>query len=274
MEFTELTKLAIKAAISAGKIIRQNMNAEVLVETKAKGSSYATQVVTEVDKACEKAILAHLQPTCLEFDLAILTEETEDDGLRFTKDYFWCIDPLDGTLAFINRHPGFSVSIALVSKDGTPIIGVVYDPSTDTIYHAIKGKGAYKNHRAIEISQANQHLTYVTDKALKDTIGFNKINDLLDQYAQNLNLDGVKEIAGAGAVLNAIFALENAPACMIKLPKKEAGGGSLWDYAATACIYNELNFYATDFEGSRLDLNKTKGTFMNELGICYTTFRR
>ncbi|MEZ4955040.1 MAG: inositol monophosphatase family protein [Saprospiraceae bacterium] len=44
---------------------------------------------------------------------------------------------MDGTLAFINKHPGFSVSIALIANDGTPHIGVVYDPSTDTLYQAI-----------------------------------------------------------------------------------------------------------------------------------------
>ena len=94
------------------------MNEDIAVEKKQGGTSYASQVVTEVDRACETAILSHLLPTCQEFDLALLSEETEDDGSRFEEDFFWCIDPMDGTLPFINKQPGFSVSIALVAKMG------------------------------------------------------------------------------------------------------------------------------------------------------------
>ena len=84
-----------------------------------------------------------------------------------------------------------------------------------------------------------------------------------------MSLNGIKEIAGAGAVLNGIFVLENGPACMLKFPKKESGGGSIWDFAATACIYQELGFPATNFEGGRLDLNRKEDTFMNQEGVFY-----
>ncbi len=80
-------------------------------------------------------------------------------------------------------------------------------------------------------------------------------------------------MAGAGSVLNAIHVLENGPACMIKLPKKENGGGSLWDFAATACIFQELGLPATNFKGGRLDLNRKDGTFMNQEGIFYANLK-
>jgi len=72
--------------------------------------------------------------------------------------------------------------------------------------------------------------------------------------------------------MNAILVLENGPACMLKYPKHQNGGGSIWDYAATACIYNELQLPATNFEGGRLDLNKEEGTFMNHEGVFYSNF--
>ena len=150
MDLLQLNNIAIKAALAAGKIIQQYKNKDVSVKEKKGGASYASQVVTVVDKACETEILSHLLPTCDEFNIALLSEETEDDGSRLKEDFFWCIDPMDGTLAFINKHPGFSVAIALVAKDGTPYIGVVFDPSTDTLYHAIKGHGAYKNGSPLE----------------------------------------------------------------------------------------------------------------------------
>lgn len=270
MDFLQLTDIAIKAALSAGEIIQQYRNEDVLVEHKKGGTNYASQVVTVVDKACEAAILAHLLPTCEKFDLALLSEETEDDERRFVKDFFWCVDPMDGTLAFINKRPGFSVSIALVAKDGTPFIGVVFDPSENILYHAIKGNGAYKNHRPWEIKHAHHHLTYVTDRRLKDTSRAAEIENLLNEKVEQLGLTGIKEIAGGGAVLNGILVLENGPALMLKLPKKERGGGSIWDFAATACIFQELGLPATNFAGGKLDLNKQDGTFMNHQGILYT----
>ena len=272
MNLLQLSHIAIKAALSAGKVIQQYMNKDVLVEQKKVGTSYASQVVTAVDRACETAILTHLLPTCDAFNIALLSEETEDDGSRFEEDFFWCIDPMDGTLAFINKQPGFSVSIALIAKDGTPYIGVVFDPSTDTLYHAVKGNGAYKNQRPWEIKYTNDYLTYVTDRKLRDTPHATEIERLLNENADKLRLNGVKEIAGSGSVLNGILVLENGPACMLKLPKKESGGGSIWDFAATACIYQELGLPATNFEGEKLDLNRKDGTFMNHQGVFYANF--
>ncbi|MFK8009989.1 MAG: 3'(2'),5'-bisphosphate nucleotidase CysQ [Saprospiraceae bacterium] len=272
MDLVQLNSIAIKAALSAGKIIQEYMNEDVLVEKKKGGASFASQVVTAVDKKCETAILAHLLSTCDEFGIALLSEETVDDGSRFEKDFFWCIDPMDGTLAFINKRPGFSVSIALIGKDGTPYIGVVFDPSRDTLYHAIKDRGAFKNRKPWKIKQTNSYLTYVTDRKLEDTPRVVEIKILLNEKVEQLNLNGVKEIAGAGAVLNSIFVLENGPACMLKFPKKEKGGGSIWDFAATACIYKELGLPATNFAGGRLDLNRKDSTFMNHEGISYANF--
>ncbi len=272
MDLSQLSDIAIKAALSAGAVIQKYMHDDVLVEKKQGGTSHASQVVTEVDRECEVAIFAHLLPTCAEFEIALLSEETEDDGSRFEADFFWCIDPMDGTLAFINKHPGFSVSIALVAKDGTPYIGVVFDPSTDTLFHAIKGNGAFKNGRPWEIMPRRGHLTYVTDRKLKDTPRAAAIESLLHEKVAQLKLNGLREIAGGGAVLNSILVLENGPACMVKLPKKESGGGSIWDYAATACIYQELGLPATNYDGGRLDLNRKDGTFMNQQGVFFANW--
>jgi fructose-1,6-bisphosphatase/inositol monophosphatase family enzyme len=272
LDLLYLNDIAMKAALAAGEVIQKYMNEEVEVDLKTAGSSRASQVVTAVDRACEKVILTHLLPTCREFDLALLSEETEDDASRFEKDYFWCVDPMDGTLPFINKQPGFSVSIALIAKDGIPYIGVVYDPSTDVMYHAIKGMGAFKNGNPWVIEHVNEYLTYVTDRKLKDTSAAIEIERLLQETVESLELNGFVEMAGAGSVLNAIRVLENGPACMLKMPKKENGGGSIWDYAASACIFKELGLPATNLNGGQLDLNRKEDTFMNQEGIFFSNF--
>ncbi|WP_421946422.1 3'(2'),5'-bisphosphate nucleotidase CysQ family protein [Phaeodactylibacter xiamenensis] len=269
MNLSQLTQVATEAAIAAGQVIQKAIGEEVPVEEKQGGESYASQVVTAVDKAAEAVILSHLLPTCEAFGLALLSEETEDDGSRFEKDFFWCIDPMDGTLPFIRKQPGFSVSIALVDKGGTPHLGVVADPSTNTLYHAIRGEGAWKNNKPWTIQNTNNHLTYVTDRPLKDTPRADDIRQFLRQQVEKLGLSGVREWAGGGAVLNAIRVLENGPACMLKFPKKEQGGGSIWDFAATSCIFQEADRPATSFNGNPLDLNRQGSTFMNHEGVLY-----
>ena len=274
MRINRLCEIAIDAALAAGNVIRQHMNQDILVEKKEGLRSFASQVVTEVDRACEKVILSILLPTCEELDLAILSEETEDDKGRFLKEYFWCIDPMDGTLPFIKQQLGFSVSIALVARDGRPHIGVVFDPNSGNLYHAIDGKGAYKNRQAWVIDNKNDYLTYVTDHTLNNTPRAQEIEKLLHDKAEDLKLNGVREIAGAGSVMNAIRVLENGPALMMKFAKEQQGGGSIWDFAATACIYQELGLPATNMQGGNLDLNKKDGTFMNHEGVYYANLKR
>jgi len=273
MDLRILADIAINAALSAGDIIQRYKDEEVEVEQKNAGSSRFSEVVTAVDKQCEAEILSQLRPSCEEYDLALLSEETEDDGSRFEKEYFWCIDPIDGTLAFINKEPGFSVSIALVANDGTPCIGVVFDPSSGILYHAMKDRGAFKNRESWKVKRSDDQLTYVTDRTLEETPRAGEIKELLDEYVQRFGLSGIREMSGGGAVLNAIRVLENGPACMLKFPKKETGGGCIWDYAATACIYRELDLPATNFEGGRLDLNRKDGVFMNHEGVFFSSLK-
>lgn len=269
MNLLPLKKTAIDAAIAAGQIIKSYMDQEIRVQEKDGGTNYASQVVTKVDKECEEKILSYLLPTCEDYDLALLTEETEDDGSRFEKDYFWCVDPIDGTLAFINKEPGFSVSIALVSRDGEPVIGVIYDPTTETLYHGSKGHGVYRNDKPWKVPTPNNYLTHVTDKPLENTSRPDDLQRLLENKVDDLALSGYTVLEGGGSVLNAINVLKNPPSCMIKHPKKEIGGGSLWDFASTACLFQELGFHATNFEGGPLDLNRKDSTFMHHEGVYY-----
>jgi fructose-1,6-bisphosphatase/inositol monophosphatase family enzyme len=275
MDLKELAKVAINAVKAAGEVIKEAADEDIPVQHKKGGSNYASQVVTEIDRKCDGIIRKILESTCEKYDLAILTEEQEDDGSRFQKQYFWCVDPLDGTLAFINKEQGFSVSIALVSKDGKPVIGVVYNPSNQLLYHAIHGNGVFKNGKLWKpIKKKDATFTLVTPKPLQKIPNAEDVKSVLDQKVKFHQSTLLKEVYGKGAVWNAIRVLEESPACMIKPPKSEKGGGSLWDYAATACIFNELGFQAIGFDGMPLELNKKSDTFMNHQGVLYYSDRQ
>ena len=132
-DLDELVDLALLAAKEAGEMVATTRPEKV--EHKAEGASLASAVVTEIDRRSEDIILDILRPTLERYELGLLTEEQVDDGSRLTADYFWSIDPLDGTLPFIEGIPGYSISIALVRRDGTPTLGVVYDPVEETTLH-------------------------------------------------------------------------------------------------------------------------------------------
>ena len=79
----------------------------------------------------------------------------------------------------------------------------------------------------------------------------------------------VEEIYGNGAVKNACAVLLNPYACYLKYPKKSAGGGCLWDFAATACIVKEAGGWVSDIYGNALDLNRFESLFMNHKGVVF-----
>lgn len=264
-----LGQCAISAAMQAGQLIARHSQDAVAVNTKDGGTSLAAQVVTEIDHWSQDSILQTLRPTCARYDLALLSEERPDDGARLQQDYFWCIDPLDGTLPFIEGVPGYSVSIALVSRDGQALIGVVYDPLTHTLYHAIKGHGAWQNQHAFKPAPPAQVLTFITDKSFAQDPLYEATQVELQRIAVELGYVGAKLRVQGGAALNACQALTEAPACYFKFPKPDKGGGSVWDYAATACLFQEAGAPVSDIHGKALVLNPDGSTFMNHCGVLY-----
>lgn len=268
-----LCQCAISAAYQAGHIISKQSSLPVSVNTKKGGTSLASQVVTEVDHLAQEIILQTLSPTYDKFDLALLTEETPDDLKRLSKDFFWCIDPMDGTLSFIQSRTGYAVSIGLVSRDGAPQIGVVYDPVEKNLYYAIKDAGAFYNGKPWKLkpTSVNKPLTFMTDQSFTQHKFFSDVLGELKSIATILGFDSVNTIQHGGAVMNACWVLEKSPACYFKFPKAQKGGGSLWDYAATACLFLEAGAVASDIFGRPLDLNRPDSTFMNHNGVIYTS---
>lgn len=270
-ELQHLAEHAIAAAREAGELVARARPQHV--ERKPGGHSLASQVVTEVDRRSEALIVRTLHPTLERFELGLLTEEREDDGGRHAKDYFWCIDPIDGTLSFIEGTPGYAVSIALVGRDGTPWIGVIYDPVEHTFYHAIRGQGPQRNERPWTVPSWSEGsaLSLFTDRGFADTPGYEGIVAALRGIAEDMGCSGLVIDATGGAVMNACRVLAHPPACHFKLPKPQDGGGSSWDYAATACLFEAAGAVVTDIHGDPLELNRAGSTFMSHRGVLFAT---
>ena len=83
-------------------------------------------------------------------DHAILGEEGNAENS--STEFEWVIDPIDGTVNYFYGIPHFCISIAL-RENGEIIVGVIYDPMRDELWHAERGGKAYLNDKPIEVSQ-------------------------------------------------------------------------------------------------------------------------
>jgi 3'(2'), 5'-bisphosphate nucleotidase len=103
----------------------------------------------------------------LDFKCPILSEETLEIPFEERRhfDYFWVVDPLDGTKEFIKRNGEFTINIALMHHN-KPILGVVYVPDTEGGYFAVKNGGAFKIENGLEKRIACSTFR-LTDKGLK-----------------------------------------------------------------------------------------------------------
>ena len=138
--------VAIEAVLRAGRIQKARYASGVAVEYKG-----AIDLVTEVDRACELAILEAIRSRYPTHD--IVTEET--DLARTGSREVWFIDPLDGTVNFAHSYPFFCASVAL-AVDGEIVAGAVFDPLRDELFSAERGGGAHLNGRRLQVTTASR----------------------------------------------------------------------------------------------------------------------
>lgn len=137
----------IATAREAGRAILEVYETDFQVERKSDASP-----ITEADLRAHRVITDRLRERYP--DIPILSEENTEQvpyEVRRKWTRFWLVDPLDGTKGFVKRDGGFTVNIALV-KNERPILGVIYAPVLDRLYHGVDGEGAWKTEGGARIS--------------------------------------------------------------------------------------------------------------------------
>lgn len=125
--------------------------------------------VTDTDIEVEQLVRAALGERFP--DLPVYGEEGGyEDSLTGT---FWLVDPIDGTKSFIENVPTFTIMAALI-KDGETVASIIYNPSTDEMYSAQKGKGAFKNGVRLDLGKVSLPPT-----AICKELFFEKLNNIL-----------------------------------------------------------------------------------------------
>lgn len=178
MNLDELLNIAKKAALKAGKdILEIYHSGDFSIESKSDDSP-----LTLADKAAHNRIVSYLEKT----KLPILSEEGRNISFDERKDwdYFWMLDPLDGTKEFIKKNGEFTVNIALVHL-GEPIIGIVHPPVIGDLYWACKGKGAFKESRG-KVSKLNTSKKKLTQSGLRVVASRSHINPQTESFINAL----------------------------------------------------------------------------------------
>ena len=281
-QLNQLSDIALSAVTAAGRYINQCDIATLKAEFKDSGSSRSSQVVTEVDLQSQAIIIEQLQASCDEHDIALLSEENCADTSierhdRLYKRYFWCIDPLDGTLPYIEGGDGYAVSIALVNKQGKSILCAIYRPAENSSYYTKSDEHGhnvvYKNTYPFKAYKAKKkkRLSVYIDRSFINTPHYQAVINILNDLLAQFKLQALDIISIHGAVVNALSVIENDPAIYIKIPKSEQGGGAVWDFSGTACIIDAVNGWVSDIHGSPLDLNPQDSYYMNQKGVIYAS---
>ncbi len=179
---TNLAKDVAKIAKIAGDVILKIYNEADDFQIQQKDDN---SPLTMADKAANDVICEGLEKLNVQYPIISEENKSIDYDVRKNYDYYWLVDPLDGTKEFIKRNGEFTVNIALVHNQ-RPVLGVVYAPVLEEMYYAVKGEGAF-----IEKGDATEKLSASTftksDKNLGVVCSRSHLNDLTQQFVDELD---------------------------------------------------------------------------------------
>jgi len=211
-------------AKEAGNAIMQIYNQDFEVEYKQDNSP-----LTLADKKANDIIENGLNQLTVNFP--ILSEEGKDIPYEERKhwEYFWLVDPLDGTKEFVKKNGEFTVNIALIHKN-TPVLGVVYAPALDIYYWAKQGKGAFKDGQRLPLKTESQRETY------KIVASRSHMSDEAQAFIDDIDTDKdkEKELISIGSSLKICLVAEGEADIYPRL-----GPTMEWDTGAAHAIINE-----------------------------------
>ena len=241
MKLSQNLKLAIDAAIQAGKKIIEIYNSDDFnLEYKLDDSP-----LTVADTASNKIIENILEAS----NISILSEEGNilDFNNRKNLKHLWVVDPLDGTKEFIKKNNEFTVNISLI-ENSVPVIGVIYAPALNVLYFSERKLGAYKTRitalNKFDISKAFRLPLVKKSNEYKVLTGRSHLDENTLDYIDNLKVNNLKVVSvPMGSSLKFCLLAEGLADCYPRFsPCME------WDTAAGQIICEEAGFKVVDLK--------------------------
>ena len=227
--------LITRACMKASRSLIRDFGEIENLQVSEKGPG---DFVTSADKRTEKILIGELQKA--HPDYGIVTEET---GIinKSNMNNRWIIDPIDGTMNFMNGIPQFAISIGYEEK-GEIKCGVIFNPIMNEMFYAEKGNGAYLNNSRIRVSNK---------KKIKDAIivtggpkGASKIKDKIFFEYINIskNVSNVRKYGSA--------ALDMSYVACGRFDGYWQREINYWDIAAGIIILKEAGGFVDFFENN------------------------
>jgi|SRR3989338_4850544 len=239
-------EVAIEAALQAGKILEKHQETEIERGVK-EDKSMVTLADTESEEVIKK-IISEKFP-----DHSIIGEET--DAIKGKSSYTWYVDPVDGSRNFAHKIPFFAISIALLHKEDI-LVGIVYNPATNSLFYAEKGKGAYLNGKKIRVSKADRNKCIVTVAVGRNSSQLLRRN-LLHYLPENV----VSSVRDFGCTaLDLAYVARGSTEADIKI------GFKIYDAASGILLITEAGGVVTGINGDKWKLSD-EGSFIASNGV-------
>lgn len=240
----------------AGDEILEIYGTEFSVDVKEDKSP-----LTEADRRGNDVIVAALAERYPE--VPIISEETKATEYEERKDwdFFWLVDPLDGTKEFIKRNGEFTVNIALVSGQD-PVAGIVFQPAANRLYTGVAGKGAFLSVEggAPERIEGGPH--YEEADSVVVVASRSHLTEAVQDFVSDLESRGkTVEFRSSGSSLKLCLVAEGAAHVYPRL-----GPTMEWDTAAAHAVANAAGKKVLDWE-TREPLRYNKENLLNPFFI-------
>lgn len=238
----------------AGATIREKINDPLIIDTK----SDANDLVTTMDKETEKFFAEKIKTNYQ--DHLLLSEEGFGDRVESLNGaVVWIIDPIDGTMNFVQQKRNFAISIGIY-HDGVGEIGLIYNVMDDVLYSAIKGEGAYKN--SVKLPHLKERVNF--SEAM---IGLNHFwlceNRLVDEKMMQQMVRTVRGTRTYGAAsLEFAYVAEGIMDGYLTMRL------SPWDIAAGIIIVREVGGITSNAFGGELNMVEN-----NSILVCHTSIQ-
>jgi len=271
IQYDKLILTTILAAKRAGEAILEVYDSDFAVEQKDDKSP-----LTLADKRSHEIIENVLEQTVTANNstVPILSEEGKEIPYdeRIKWEYFWLVDPLDGTKEFIKRNGEFTVNIALIHKH-KPVLGIIYIPVKDVFYFATINFGAYKLENSGILTE-NLSIEELIDKSQKLPLNSNDKTTLTvigsRSHTSEEFTEFVKQLNQKHENVEFISSGSSLKLCLVAEGKADVyprfGPTMEWDTAAGQAIVEQAKGTVMEAETNE-PLNYNKSNLLNPFFI-------
>jgi myo-inositol-1(or 4)-monophosphatase len=234
MLHSALLNVMVAAARKAARMLRRDFGEVEKLQVSLKGPA---NFVCSADHRAEETLRAELARARPGY--GFLGEEGgRQDGAD--KTHCWIVDPLDGTTNFLHGIPQFAISIAL-EREGTIVAGVVYNPITEELFVAERGKGAFLNDQRLRVA-ARKRLAEAVIACGLPHLGRGDLAQFRMEFAAvQEKVAGLRRFGAA--------ALDLAWVAAGRLDAYWERNLSAWDMAAGLILVREAGGFASDLDG-------------------------